>query len=177
MEMIGFGYGRPVWSLQFFLREIAYHDNRVPMVIPDGIFGAQTKASVEGFQSVHGLPRTGEVDFATWERVVEVYRASTASAPRPVSIFPDDLPALSSGDSSEHLFAIQGMLLALSRRFPQLGAVGVTGVHDEKSTAAVKQVQSIAGLEPTGVLDRNTWEHLSRLYEAFVSRDRITPVE
>ncbi|MEG1741837.1 MAG: peptidoglycan-binding protein [Acetivibrio sp.] len=45
----------------------------VPKVLEDGIYGAQTKNSVEVFQGIFGLPKTGVVDFPTWDKISEIY--------------------------------------------------------------------------------------------------------
>ena len=41
----------------------------------DGIFGAETEASVLAFQQVFNLPQTGIVDLATWYQISQVYVA------------------------------------------------------------------------------------------------------
>ena len=39
----------------------------------DGIFGPATRAAVEDFQAVFGLPVTGIVDYRTWYKISEIY--------------------------------------------------------------------------------------------------------
>ena len=49
-------------------------------VNPDGIYGAQTRASVRKFQNIFGLPETGIVDYATWYKIQEIYVGVTRIA-------------------------------------------------------------------------------------------------
>lgn len=56
-------------TLQTMLRVVASVTGEIPMVIPDGIYGAQTAASVRQFQQAADLPATGKVDEPTWERL------------------------------------------------------------------------------------------------------------
>ena len=64
---------QPVRSLQTMLRVIAEDDNRMPGVIPDGIYGPATMNAVTAFQRRDGIPVTGIVDQLTWERIVAAY--------------------------------------------------------------------------------------------------------
>ena len=43
------------------MRKISY-SREIPAVVPDGIFGQQTKTAVEEFQKLYGLEVTGEAD-------------------------------------------------------------------------------------------------------------------
>ena len=45
------------------------------------------------------------------------------------------------------------------------------GSHGPASEENVRWLQRAAGLEETGVMDREAWDALSRLYEVFVVRD------
>lgn len=52
----------------------------IPPLAVDGIFGAETEASVREFQSIFGLPVTGIVDYRTWYKISEIYVAVTRIA-------------------------------------------------------------------------------------------------
>ena len=54
--------GQPIRSLQTMLRVIAEDDPMHISLVPDGIYGPETMASVSRFQSLHGLPVTGITD-------------------------------------------------------------------------------------------------------------------
>ena len=67
--------GRPVESMQTMLRFAAEGNNRLLPVVPDGVFGPNTMAAVTAFQRYYGLPATGVMNGATWERLVQTYQA------------------------------------------------------------------------------------------------------
>ena len=49
-------------------------------IVPDGIYGPKTKAAVEKFQAVFGLPVSGVVDYNTWYEISNIYVAVTRIA-------------------------------------------------------------------------------------------------
>lgn len=65
--------GDKVRQMQEFLNVIADSYPAIPRVNVDGIYGNQTRNSVEVFQSVFGLPVTGVVDYPTWYKISEIY--------------------------------------------------------------------------------------------------------
>ncbi len=65
--------GDKVRQMQEQLNAIAAVYTAIPSLIPDGIYGEQTRASVEEFQSVFGLPQTGVVDRRTWYKISQIY--------------------------------------------------------------------------------------------------------
>ena len=67
--------GDKVRMLQKQLNRIARNYPALPTIVVDGIYGSATKAAVEKFQSIFGLPVTGIVDFRTWYRISEIYVA------------------------------------------------------------------------------------------------------
>ncbi len=72
--------GPKVRQLQEQLNSIASVYSSIPSLVPDGIYGENTKNTVEKFQSVFGLPQTGVVDFRTWYKVSEIFVAVTRIA-------------------------------------------------------------------------------------------------
>lgn len=72
--------GPKVQQLQEQLNSIASVYTAIPSLTPDGIYGENTKRSVEAFQSVFGLPQTGVVDFRTWYKISEIYVGITRIA-------------------------------------------------------------------------------------------------
>ncbi|QEU92272.1 L,D-transpeptidase family protein [Streptomyces kanamyceticus] len=58
-------HGGQVRELQARLRQVAWlHEN------PTATYGPATAGAVEGFQGKRGLPRTGDVDTVTWQRLL-----------------------------------------------------------------------------------------------------------
>ena len=56
--------GPAVAAVQAHLGAMGFASGRV-----DGIFGTWLERAVVGYQQFHGLPVTGEVDEATWEKL------------------------------------------------------------------------------------------------------------
>lgn len=175
MELVEVGIGQPIRSLQTFLRKISQYYNCITPVIPDGIYGTQTRNSVAEFQKAFFLDITGEVDNKTWDKIVEVYSTiyENTKEPNCVKIFPRAETNIGIGNTSEHLFVIQAMMKNLSDKFDNLSNVDITGVHDLNSTNSVKQLQIIAGMAPTGIIDRFFFDILTSMYDMHVSRNRL----
>ena len=65
--------GSKVRQMQEQLNRIARAYPALPTITADGIYGPRTQEAVEKFQSVFGLPVTGNVDFRTWYKISEIY--------------------------------------------------------------------------------------------------------
>ena len=72
--------GDKVRQIQEQLARISQAYPAIPTITPDGIYGEATKAAVEKFQSIFGLPVTGVVDYRTWYKISEIYVAVTRIA-------------------------------------------------------------------------------------------------
>lgn len=59
--------------LQEYLNYIGRTYTQIPAVPATGYFGALTYNAVDAFQNLFGLPRSGEVDSATWDAVTDIY--------------------------------------------------------------------------------------------------------
>lgn len=65
--------GQKIKQMQEQLDTISNVYSAIPNIVPDGIYGPATAASVKVFQSVFGLPQTGIVDFATWYKISHIF--------------------------------------------------------------------------------------------------------
>ncbi len=65
--------GDKVRQLQEQLNTIAGAYPALPRLAVDGIYGPATKAAVQKFQSIFGLPATGVTDYRTWYKISEIY--------------------------------------------------------------------------------------------------------
>lgn len=166
--------GEPVRSIQTFLRKIS-GSRDIPVVVPDGIYGSSTRRSVEAFQSLYGLPVTGEADFDTWNKIIEVFDEVSAEteAPSKLVIFPEEAYVIETGDENELLFVLQSAIKVISANVENVPEVDVTGMHDEKSVEAVKEIQRIAGIEENGKIDKETANAITRVYEFYVVKKHI----
>ena len=65
--------GISVSALQYFISIIGQFNTSVPVLAIDGIFGPKTTAAVNAVQSRFGMPVTGIVNQATWQRIYDEY--------------------------------------------------------------------------------------------------------
>ena len=70
------------------------------------------------------------------------------------------------GSRGRSVYAIQRDLNRISQNFPAIPKVQVDGIYGPMTEAAVKAFQSVFGLEPDGVVGRDTWYALERVYVA-----------
>ena len=67
--------GEDVRTIQLQLNRISENFPALPKVRSDGVYGRETEKAVRTFQSIFHLPQTGEVDFATWYSISNIYVA------------------------------------------------------------------------------------------------------
>ena len=65
--------GGKVQQMQEQLNVIAGAYPALPRIAADGIYGPATRAAVQKFQSIFGLPATGIVNYQTWYKISEIY--------------------------------------------------------------------------------------------------------
>lgn len=163
---------RPVRSLQTMLRVISEDDNRIPTVVPDGIYGQSTMNAVSAFQRGNGLPVTGITDQATWESIVNIYEDALIriGKAQPIEIVFEPGQIFRRGDRSPYLYLLQSMLTVLSQTSPTIGSPPQSGAIDSRTAEALAAFQILAGLPPTGELDRITWKYLVHHFTQEASR-------
>lgn len=162
--------GKPIRSLQIMLRFVAAGNDRVDTVVPDGIYGEDTRRAVITFQREHGLPVTGVVDWETWDRLVAVYERDRIlrGEAEPLRFYLQPEQIILPGESNDHMYAINGVLQALSRQYASMPMADSGGELTPQSTEAVKWLQQRGKLEPTGALDRHTWRMIAGLYRGVI---------
>ena len=153
---------QPIRSLQTMLRVLAEDDRTLPTVVPDGIYGPETITAVSAFQRRAGLPVTGIANQETWDAIVKAYEPALIRVDKatPIEIIMDQGKVYRRGDSSANLYLLQAMLAFLSTYHKDIGSPGHTGVLDSTTADALAAFQLLAGLPPTGELDKITWKYL-----------------
>ncbi|HBI86172.1 MAG TPA: spore cortex-lytic enzyme, pre-pro-form [Ruminococcus sp.] len=144
------------------LYQIALRDSRIPIVLPSGEFTEEAGIAVRAFQEAYGLPVTGEIDDATWERIAAVYHDLLDKAV-PLVIYPSGGLILQTGDGGELVQLVQVLLRIAAQHFPNLPLIAVTGDYDAGTADAVTVLQKIAALPESGKMDRDTWNALAGL--------------
>ena len=163
---------QPIRSLQTMLRVIAEDDPRLPTVVPDGIYGPTTMNAVTAFQRLYELPITGIADQPTWDKIVAVYEPALirVDEAEPIEILMDPGQIYRLGESNAYIYLLQSILTQLSNDNPNISAPEHNGVLDNATSEALAAFQFLAGLPPTGELDKLTWKYLSRQFTLSASR-------
>ncbi|MEE0946537.1 MAG: peptidoglycan-binding protein [Acutalibacteraceae bacterium] len=167
--------GNDVQIIQTQLNAIAKNYPAIPKIEnPDGVFDGRTRDSVEKFQEVFFLEPTGIVDKATWYKIkryfIGVRRLAELNSIG-ITVEEANLPyenELSEGDSGESVRAIQYYLSVLAYFNSNLNSLTIDGVFGNETVNAVKVFQQNFGLEPTGIVDRATWNKLNSAYRQLV---------
>ena len=68
------------------------------------------------------------------------------------------------GSVGENVVVVQTMLNRISRNYPAIPKVAVTGAFNEETETAVREFQRIFGLTPDGVVGKATWYEMVYLY-------------
>ncbi len=159
--------GREVEVLQYFLNFIAEFNNFIPSVNMDGVYGPATAASVRAFQQSVGLPETGIVDETTWNSIFSSYTSkynslpeefrSGGNAPYPGSI-------LSLGSNGDSVRILQQFLALISRTYPEIPTIEVTGYFGPETQTAVLEFERLFGLPQRGFVNALVWDSIAEQY-------------
>lgn len=163
---------QPIRSLQTMLRVIAEDDNRLPTVVPDGIYGPSTMNAVSSFQRLYNLPVTGITDQSTWDNIVAVYEPALVRIGKaePIEIVIEPGGVYRIGDSNAYIYLLQSLLIQLSNDNPAINTPEHNGVFDDPTSEALAAFQFLAGLPVTGELDKITWKYLVKHFALSASR-------
>lgn len=164
---------QPIRSLQTMLRVIAENDRRLPTIVPDGIYGPTTMNSVTAFQRMYELPITGITDQNTWKKIVAVYENALIQVgpAEAIEIIMEPGEIFRIGDSNAYIYLLQTILVQLSKENPSINPPYHNGVFDNTTSDALVAFQLLAGLPPTGELDKITWKHLTKQFTLSASRE------
>lgn len=157
---------RAILNLQRYLRQLSRFDPAIPPVDEDGIFGEETRASLEAFQRRYGLPVTGSADGETWARLFDEYLASVEARtrPAPVYLFPRSPADHSLGRGDENLLVgvVQQLLRDIIILYGGEGdEIPLDGIFGELTERAVRDFQRTQRLPEDGRVDRITWNRLA----------------
>ncbi len=163
--------GAEVRELQYLLSFVANFVEAVPALEIDGIFGPRTKNSLEQFQAAYGLPVTGRVDAAVWDRLYRAYRALYESLPED-SFEGVTLPyggaPLSLGARGREVRAMQEYLGRIAQAFPAVPATAADGIFGPQTEAAVRAYQAAFGLPVSGLVGGATWHSIADPYRSLL---------
>lgn len=161
----------PIQSLQEMLRTIAFVDRSIPFFRSTGQFDEATLEAVMTFQKGYDLPVTGIVDRDTWDGIVKIFLRSWGklSSPTAQSLFTSEMPDIHPGQTSHLIPLVQNMFCSLAQVLNGLTVAPSTGILDKDTEANLRLVQNRANLPDTGILNKETWNVLVRLFRTFSS--------
>ncbi len=172
-------YNNNVLIIQFQLNRIAGNYPAIPKISPArGDFNLITVAAVRKFQSIFGLASTGTVDEATWYQISYIYtvvkrlselESEGVEYTSYTQILPTEIGLGYSGIGIDLLQYFLSVIGLFNSSFPQ---VQITGVFDNVTEEAVKDLQINNALPVTGVVDKTTWD---LLYDQFLGISFILP--
>jgi len=151
--------GTNVRLIQEALNKIApKYPGRLWTLSADGVFGNMTRDAIFAFQSIFGMPITGVVNQATWDRLMqEAYSGSSPGSQVPS--FPGTNIGIGSVGTNVRL--IQQAINAIAPNYPgRLWLLAEDGVYGNGVRDAIFAFQSIFGLPVTGVVGQVTWDRL-----------------
>ncbi len=165
--------GEKVSNLQFFLAVIGSVDASIPPVTIDGIFGEDTRAAVEAFQREYDLPVTGVADEETWDEIYDVFKGVAdrvyGREVFNVNGYPYPGEPLRTGDRGENVLRIQRQLNAISNVNEEINPPDPDGIFGEDTARAVREFQTYYGLEPDGIVGRQTWGAIQQVFLSLFS--------
>lgn len=168
--------GEDVRTVQRELNRIGRNYPAVrPVLGDDGIFDVETEEAVENFQRIFNLTPDGIVGKATWYKIKSIFNAVKGLAElESEGLTPEEVQRvyaelLREGDTGIGVATLQHYLLVLATFDNTLPMVEETGVFGPETTAAVRAFQAQQGLAVDGIVGRDTWNALTRAYDAVIA--------
>lgn len=166
--------GVSVRTLQYYLSIIAYFNSALSPVPRTAEFDTATIDAVERFQEYYGLPKTGIVDTATWNMIDKIYTETVASLPEGyqgdnAKLYPGYF--LTKGIRNGAVSDLQSYIAYIGERISAFPTLPVTGYFGDQTEAAVKEIQRLYGIEPSGAVGPVTWYQIAREYDSLKSQE------
>lgn len=156
-----------IMELQQLLYEMAHYNRRIPLIVPDGVFGPETEEALRVFQREYGLPQSGSADPDTWNKLVEINRIYYTPS-FVLDIFDRDR-IIVPGEAGPLVQIIQVMLNAAARKYANLLSIPLSGVYDEPTERAVAGFKRITRHSGSNEgFDREMWNKLVAIFRTIV---------
>ena len=171
--------GLDVQTIQTYLERIRRNYPAIPAITDKtGVFGESTSAAVAKFQHIFNLTPDGIVGKATWNKLSYLYTSVTRLAEldsEGTSLGIGTVPPTSIlrlGSSGQDVITLQYLLNVAAEFNPAVPAPAQDGKFGPGTQQAVAAFQSVAGLEPDGVVGPLTWQ---ALYNTYLGVDDVLP--
>ncbi len=160
--------GDGVRNLQYYLSYLSQFYDIIPAVPIDGVFGDETRASVQAAQRTFGLIPDGVVGELTWHALTNAYLGIVRTVPQQYVqgvVVPYGGVPLRIGSDSDAVRLLQEYLNAVAGAYSEIPTIDVTGYFGPRTQESVIAFQALFGLNPNGVVASVTWNELLRVYE------------
>lgn len=161
--------GEGVLTVQYYLSYIALFVPTVIEAAMDGSFGPATANAVRSFQRTYGLPETGEVDRATWDRMETVYYEIVSEIDYEFfggRILPFPGRILREGIEGNDVRVLQEYLNYISESYPEIPRTNVDGVFGPSTAEQVRRFKErfdIPGTEDR--VNAPAWNAIASIYD------------
>ncbi|MBQ8759021.1 MAG: peptidoglycan-binding protein [Clostridia bacterium] len=161
--------GSSVARLQFLLGYIGLFYPEIQSPALDGIFGSGTEQAVREFQQYFGLPVTGIVTAADWQKLYDVYNEllETITPTLGEQSYPGR--PLTVGSRGENVRLMQSYLNTISDVYNTIPKIDADGIYGNATAEAVRAFQRRFYLDITGTIDAPTWGQIVEVYN-FITR-------
>ena len=168
--------GLGVSNLQYLLLYLSQFYSSITPIAVDGDFDNQTRQSVISAQNTFGLTEDGVVGEVTWNAIYNAYRGIVNTIPLEYvegNILPFPGIILRVGSDNDSVLLLQQYINVIAQVYPEVNSVDLTGYFGAQTDRAVKSIQTILELEPTGVVAAITWDGITSLYSDIVNGSRL----
>lgn len=161
--------GEGVLQIQYYLSYIALFVPTVVEAALDGSFGPSTANAVRSFQRTYGLPETGVVDRATWDRMENVYFEIVSEIDYEFfggRILPYPGRVLREGIEGNDVRVLQEYLNYISGSYPEIPRVNVDGVFGPSTAEQVRAFKQIFDIPGTpDRVNAPAWNAIASIYD------------
>ena len=173
------GFPIQLGSAGDFVRLIKIQLNRISKNYPaipvitnkNQIFDIETETAVKEFQNIFNLEETGIVDKSTWYKIKYLYNAvKNISDLYSEGITLDEAQLLFSktlqkGESGTGVQTLNYLLSVIAYFDSDIPFLEVTNQFNDNTEQMVIAFQNKYNLEPTGIVEANTWKAIVEAYE------------
>ncbi len=164
--------GDEVKMIQRELNRIRQNYPAIPKIDSEnGVFNEATKNAVKKFQEIFNLTADGIVGKQTWYKISQIYvgvkklaELQSEGEKLPITTIPP-MEVLRFGSQGENVKIAQYMLSSISQFYDKVLPVKITGYFDEETLNSVKSFQQLFGLEADGIIGKDTWSKLYKVYK------------
>lgn len=146
----------------------------ITRVNPDGIYDTTTTRAVKDFQRYVGLPITGNIDYLTWDKLINMHFERVINNRNPYSLSPFVYGPIhiTKGQKGSGIGMVQTMLSAISTLYENIQPVTVNFIYDDATINQIHTIKQISNLQVNDVLDTKTWNALVSMYNIVALRGK-----